>query len=166
MPYYATHLLVGLLCSLPFYHLDKKNRLRTLIAGMFAGVLPDIDGALQFLPNPSPPYDFFVYHRGFWHWWVLWVLFGLFALFYVFRLYWKQEDFRAFDNSLTFAAVLCAWGSHLFLDFGFMDFHSPAIIVNIPSNLVFMAEMISALLLSLVLAYLLHLRSFREDTLL
>jgi membrane-bound metal-dependent hydrolase YbcI (DUF457 family) len=71
MPLYATHLLVGLLCSLPFYHLDKKNRLRTIIAGMFAGVFPDIDGVLQFLPRPNPPYDFFVYHRGFWHWWVL-----------------------------------------------------------------------------------------------
>jgi len=154
MPYYATHLLVGLLCSLPFYRLDKKDRLRTIIAGMFAGVLPDIDGFLQFIPHPESV-NILVRHRGFWHWWGLPLIFGLLSIILVFQIHDKS---KRFDISLTLLAVFCAWMSHLILDFGFTTYTSPALILEIPWHLVLIADQISSLLLSALLAYLLFLR--------
>jgi hypothetical protein len=32
------------LIAIPFFHWDEKDRLKTLVLGVFAGIIPDIDG--------------------------------------------------------------------------------------------------------------------------
>jgi hypothetical protein len=164
MPLYATHLLVGLICSLPFYHLDKKDRLRTIIAGMFAAVLPDIDGVLQYIPHPEAVHNLFV-HRGLWHWWGLLLIFAVLGTVYITQLSFKNDEV-ATDTALTFTTIIIAWASHLILDFGFTKYqHDIAMIFEISWDTWFALGQFSALILSLILAYLLHSRSFHKDTL-
>jgi hypothetical protein len=129
---------------------------------MFAAVLPDIDGVLQYIPHPEFAKDLFT-HRGFWHWWSLWLLFLLLWILY---LFWISNGDILKDHFLTFCAVSLAWASHLFLDFGFTIYKdSSALIFEIDWEILIAVDQVAALLLSAILAYLLHLRSQTEDTL-
>ncbi|MFW9903517.1 MAG: metal-dependent hydrolase [Candidatus Thorarchaeota archaeon] len=148
-PGYTTHFFVGLLLSLPFYRLDRKDRLKTLLAGAFAGVLPDIDGIFRFMEDQEDPtLQFFFSHRGFWHSPIPPVIFIILAIIYLGIIYFFVSHETSVDHFWTLSAVALAWISHLVLDFGFTPYPyltSPVWFFPLSDIMVYVLDQIAAI---------------------
>ena len=156
MPGYSTHFFVGFLLALPFYHWDEKDRLKTLVLGAFAGVIPDIDGiwAIITVETGIPEVDYLFSHRGFWHNPILPSLFAIISIIYVFLIFFSRRE-MAKDHFWTLTAITLAWFSHLVLDFGFT---APALIYELPLIIVYALDQISAFAISALFGYILWTR--------
>ncbi len=156
VPGYATHFFFGFLLALVFFYWDEKDRMKTLVLGGFAGVIPDIDGIWEIIiiETGNPTLDYLFSHRGFWHNPILPSIFALAAILYVGVIFLLRRNV-AKDHFLTLAAIALAWYSHLILDFGFT---APAQIYEIPLILVYALDQLSAFSISLLFGYILWTR--------
>jgi len=156
-PGYTTHFLVGFLCSVPFYRLDRKDRIKTLFAGAIAGVLPDIDGIFHFIGKPEDPtLQFFFSHRGFWHSLLLPFLFAFLALIYLGIIFFLISSETATDHFWTSSAIAVGWLSHLVLDFGFTPYPfytSPVWFFPLSDIVVYALDQVSALLITVLVTW-------------
>ncbi|MFW9855003.1 MAG: metal-dependent hydrolase [Candidatus Thorarchaeota archaeon] len=157
-PGYTTHFLAGFLIAYPFYRWDKKDRLKTLVLGAFAGIFPDVDGILKFVQVPeSPTLQFFFSHRGFWHSLLLPILFAVLAVIFLLLIFQWFPD-RAKDLSWTLAAVSLAWLSHDVVDFSFTPFPtrtSPVWIYPLSDLAIYSLDQISAFVISILFGWML-----------
>ena len=140
MPGYATHFFVGFLIAIPFFQLDEKDRLKTLVSGAFAGVIPDIDGiwSVIIVEAGNPTLDYLFSHRGFWHNPGPPLLFAIIASLYLALIFLPKRE-MAKDHFWSFSAITLAWFSHLILDFGFTATNGiPALVFEHLSSLLLM----------------------------
>ncbi|MHA1946203.1 MAG: metal-dependent hydrolase [Candidatus Hodarchaeales archaeon] len=160
MPGYSTHFFVALLIAIPFYHWDEKDRLKTLVVGAFAGIIPDIDGIWEviIIETGNPTLDYLFSHRGFWHNPILPLLFAITTGVYLLIIILPRRE-MAKDHFWSLSPIALAWVSHLILDFGFTTTHDvPALIFELPFLAVYVLDQISALVISALLGYILWKR--------
>ncbi len=161
MPGYSTHFFVGFLIAIPFFHWDEKDRLKTLVLGAFAGIIPDIDGiwAVITVETENPTLNYLFSHRGFWHNPILPLLFAIFSGIYLAIIFLPKRKV-AKDHFWSLSPIVLAWFSHLILDFGFTTTNNiPALIFELPLLTVYALDQISAFAISALFGYILWKRA-------
>ena len=161
MPGYATHFFVGFLIAIPFFYWDEEDRLKTLVFGAFAGVIPDIDGiwSVIIVETGNPTLDYLFSHRGFWHNPILPLGFAIIGSIYLILIFLPQRK-KAKDHFWTLSAIVLAWFSHLILDFGFTATNGiDALIYELPFLVVYILDQLSAFAISALFGSILWKRA-------